>query len=99
VFKKLLISTEMISMRAPLSFQQTDGNSDTTRKDIERKLMEICDSTMNGVTEETPNLFSSLVYTMKSMSANDMLSVLQKIQNKEICPSNNERVRYVDLNK
>lgn len=56
--------------------------------------MEICSQTKDGVTPETPKMFTSLVYIMKAMKSEDLVSVYKKIQKNEICPSNNKRVRY-----
>ena len=66
-----------------------------TRGQLEGKLMEVCRSTSSGVTSETPRLFTDLVYTMKTMEDTEMEAVFQKVRSGDICPNNNERVRYV----
>ena len=55
--------------------------------------MEICESTKSGVQPETPRLFTSLVYTMKTMEAADMGVVYQKVMSGAICSENKERVK------
>ncbi|KAL4235815.1 hypothetical protein ACF0H5_004205 [Mactra antiquata] len=84
----------MITQRAPIQFQQDiDNNEQTLMKDVERKLMEICDNTQNGVTETTPQLFSSLVKIMKAMNSRDLSIVYENIKKRQICSSNNDRVK------
>jgi hypothetical protein len=94
VVSSLCFSSEQVSVRVPVQFQHSNGNgAEHTIKDVEQKLMEICANTKDGVTPETPKLFTSLVYTMKTMQSNDLLSIYKKINSKEICSVNNDRVR------
>lgn len=87
-----------VNIRAPVVFQHSFGASgDNNRKDVERKLMDICDTTVNGVTPETPKIFSALVQSMKSISSKDLDLIYKKIQSNDICPTNNKRVAYVEF--
>lgn len=82
-----------VSIRAPLQFQHSSiVNNDDNRKDVEKKLVEICDTTLNGVTTETPKLFTSLVLSMKNIGSKDMDIVYKKIKDQSICAANNNRV-------
>jgi len=83
-------------MTVPMQFQHSSGtNTNSMKKDVENKLMDICVSTMNGVAPETPSLFKSLATSMKSMTAAGLSAIHQKIKSKDICPDNNARVRYI----
>lgn len=79
----------------PLSFQHAydADRAAKNRKDLERNLMEICESTKSGVRPETPRLFTNLVYTIKTMEATEMAVVYQKVKNGAICSDNQERVK------
>ena len=82
------------NIRTPLVFQHSLGaGADSNMKDVERKLMDICDNTVNGVTPDTPKMFSALVFSMKAISNRDMDVINKKIQSQDICPSNNMRVQ------
>ena len=80
-------------LRAPLVYRHSFDASDNSRKDVERKLIDICDNTVNGVTPDTPKMFSALVSAMKSISSKDMDVINKKIQSHDICPSNNNRIQ------
>ncbi|XP_052777718.1 uncharacterized protein LOC128215025 [Mya arenaria] len=81
-----------VQSRTSLKFEHSNGNGLSAMGDIENKLTTICDVTSNGVTPETPKMFTSLVLSMKSMSAMDMNVVYKKIKTLKLCSSNNKRV-------
>ena len=84
-----------VVQRVPLSFEHAydADRAAKNRKDLQRSLMEICESTKSGVQPETPRLFTALVYTMKTMEAADMGVVYQKVMSGAICSENQERVK------
>ena len=84
-----------VVQRVPLTFEHAydADRAAKNRKDLQRSLMEICESTKSGVQPETPRLFTSLVYTMKTMEAADMGVIYQKVKSGAICPENQERVK------
>lgn len=88
-------SLATVQSRTSLKFEHSNGNGLSAMGDIENKLTTICDVTSNGVTPETPKMFTSLVLSMKSMSAMDMNVVYKKIKTLKLCSSNNKRVMYV----
>ena len=84
-----------VVQRVPLRFEHAydADRAAKNRNDLQRSLMEICESTKSGVQPETPRLFTSLVYTMKTMEAADMGVIYQKVKSGAICPENKERVK------
>lgn len=84
-----------IVARVPLTFEHAydADRAAKTRKDLERNLMEICETTKSGVRPETPRLFTSLVQTLKTMEAAEMAAVYQKVKSGSICSDNNKRVQ------
>ena len=84
-----------IASRTSLKFDHA-YNANQRANDVEElksTLMDICASTTDGVTSETPRLFTNLVQNMKSLEASDLAKVFQKIKSKAICSKNNQRVR------
>ena len=65
-----------------------------TRKELEKKLMEICESTEKGVNSDTPRLFSGLVYIVRATDSSTLLEAYRRIQEGGVCSANKERVRY-----
>ena len=81
-----------VQTRATLQFQQSSTSSISGIQDLENQLMTICSQTVNGVTMETPKLFTSVVLTMRSLTATDMGALYKRIKNQSVCPENNARV-------
>ncbi|XP_052255844.1 uncharacterized protein LOC127861416 isoform X2 [Dreissena polymorpha] len=81
-----------VQTRATLQFQQSSTSSFSGIQDLENQLMTICSQTVNGVTMETPKLFTSVVLTMRSLTATDMGALYKRIKNQSVCPENNARV-------
>ena len=89
------LTKALFVQRVPLSFQHAydaDRAAKNT-KDLERSLMEICESTKSGVRPETPRLFASLVYIMKTMEAAEMAVLYQKVNNGAVCSENQVHVK------
>lgn len=78
--------------RSSLKFEHSTGSGLGAIAEIENQLSAICDTTSNGVTPETPRMFTSLVLAMKKASSADMYALYKKIKGQQICPSNNKRV-------
>lgn len=85
--------------KTSLRFDHIDEeNQETnTRKELERKLMEICEGTKNGVDSNTPRLFSDLVYIVRSVNSRTLSETYQRIKSDAVCSENKERVRFVTL--
>ncbi|XP_045158693.2 uncharacterized protein LOC123524511 [Mercenaria mercenaria] len=64
-----------------------------SRKDITRKLMEICEKTKSGVRPETPKLFTDLVYMMKSADIDTLTDINKMLTEGTLCPDNVFRTR------
>lgn len=66
----------------------------TNKKSVAiNKLSEICTTTKDGITAETPRLFSELVHALKELSASDLSDVYQQSQMDSFCIDNSERVK------
>ena len=63
------------------------------RKDITRKLMEICERTKAGVRPETPKLFTDLVYLMKSADIDTLSDINKMLKENKLCSDNLFRTR------
>ncbi|XP_062611984.1 uncharacterized protein LOC134273790, partial [Saccostrea cucullata] len=64
-----------------------------TRKDIERQLVNICAQTTEDVRQETPRLFSDLVYIMRAADSKTLKDVYSNVQSGSLCSNNNQKVR------
>ena len=78
-----------------MKFEHADNGDmeEKTRKELERKLLEICEGTKMGVNSDTPKLFSDLVYIVRSVDAATLQDSYERIQNGAVCSENKERVR------
>lgn len=59
------------------------------------KLTELCTTTKDGITPQTPRLFTELVHILKELNSQDLTDVYEQSQMESFCIDNNERVKLV----
>ena len=93
------MATASVLKRTSLKFEHTASeNQETkTRKELERKLLEVCEGTKSGVSSETPRLFSDLVYLVRMVDSRTLSETYKRIQEGAVCSENKDRVRLVDF--
>merc|ERR1711971_62585 len=64
-----------------------------TRKDIERKLLDICQFTKDDVRPETPRLFTDLVHLLRTVGTDTFEEIYRSVQSGALCSDNNQKVR------
>ncbi|KAL4235950.1 hypothetical protein ACF0H5_004338 [Mactra antiquata] len=79
-----------IKSAASLKFDHVyDVDKETKdRKDLTRKLLEICEKTKAGVRPETPKLFTDLVFIMKTADATAIDGIYKMLKEEKICSDN-----------
>ncbi|XP_052775371.1 uncharacterized protein LOC128213563 isoform X2 [Mya arenaria] len=79
-----------IRERVSLKFEHEDHieSEGRSRKEITRKLMEICEKTKAGVRPETPRLFTDLVYLVKMADKDTLTDVYRTLSGDALCPDN-----------
>ena len=90
-------STASVLKRTSLKFEHISNKDQETktRKELEKKLLEICEGTKTGVSSETPRLFSDLVYIVRMVDSRTLSDTYKRIQDGAVCSENKDRVRLV----
>ncbi|XP_052061384.1 apolipophorins-like [Mytilus californianus] len=87
--------TDSVTKRESMLYHHYNTEIKTSnKKDVAiKKLTELCTSTKDGITAETPKLFSELVYALKELNSNDLTEVYEQSQIDSFCIDNSERVK------
>ena len=80
--------------KVSLKFQHNrDEEGTRSKRDITRKLMEVCEKTKSGVKPETPKMFTELVYMVRAADSDSLNDIYAMLEKGTICKDNNERTR------
>ncbi|KAL5015760.1 hypothetical protein ScPMuIL_005349 [Solemya velum] len=86
---------EPVELEGTMEFEHTLGEKEPerNRREAERILRELCESTVSDVRPETPQIFSELVYILKKMDTYSMRYIYNQVQSETFCPSNARRTK------
>ncbi|XP_050403910.2 uncharacterized protein LOC126819756 [Patella vulgata] len=84
-----------ITRRANMFFEHAKEpvSSEMQRKDVERKLQEICHATSSDIRPQVPMMFSELVHLLRNLNTVTMRDIYIQVTSGSICSGNMERTK------